>query len=103
MYELEILEPILFDWDTGNQAKSLSKHGITNQEAEETFFNFKQVLPDLRHSQAEQRFGMLGKTNIERVLFLSFTIRRQRIRIISARPADKKERTIYEQAFKKAA
>jgi uncharacterized DUF497 family protein len=103
MNEPEIPEPITFEWDTGNQDKSLKKHGITNQEGEETFFSFKQILPDQGHSKAEQRFGMLGKTSNDKVLFIVFTIRTKKVRIISARVADKKERNFYEQASKKAA
>lgn len=103
MNEPEIPEPITFEWDTGNQTKSLRKHGITNQEAEETFFNFKRVLPDQAHSEKEQRFGMLGQTKQGRVLFIVFTVRGNKVRIISARAADKKERNFYEQASKKAA
>ncbi len=99
----ELPEPITFDWDNGNIGKSLQKHGISDQEAEETFFHFKQVILDQRHSKDEQRFGMFGHTNSGKILFIAFTIRKKRVRIISARPADKKERNSYEQAFKKAA
>lgn len=103
MNEPELPEPIKFEWDTGNQAKSLKKYGITNQETEEVFFNFKQILPDHSHSQKEQRFVLLGQTNEEKILFIVFTVRNRNVRIISAREADKKERNFYEQAFKKTA
>jgi len=93
----ELPEPIVFEWDSGNQAKSLKKHGITNQEAEETFFHYKLVAADQRHSKTESRFGMYGQTGGGKILFIAFTIRNRRVRIISTRPANKKEREIYEQ------
>jgi uncharacterized protein len=99
----ELPEPIDFEWDSGNQTKSLVKHEITTTEAEETFFNFKQVLPDYSHStKIEPRFVMYGQTNAGKILFISLTIRRKRVRIISARPASKMERETYEK-FKKTA
>ncbi len=97
----ELPEPILFEWDNGNQRKSLEKHGISNQEAEETFFRPKLVIPDQSHSEAEDRFVMYGQTDNNKILFISFTIRNKRIRVISARLADKKERNIYGQQVKK--
>ncbi len=96
MSKLEGLE-----WDEGNQNKSLEKHGITALETEEAFFNFYVVFPDQRHSLAEPRYGMYGKTNVDKLLFIVFTIRGRRARVISARPASKKERNTYEETFKK--
>lgn len=95
MNQPELPEPITFEWDKGNQSKSLEKHGITNQEAEETFFGEKLITPDQHHSKIEQRFDMLGQTNSGKILYIVFTIRKQQVRIISARNADKKEREIY--------
>ena len=103
MNDPQLPEPIVFEWDSGNQSKSLKKHEITNQEAEETFFAYKLVIPDQRHSQTEPRFGLYGRTNSGKILFIAFTVRHRRVRIISARPADKKERRIYEKTFKKTA
>lgn len=99
----ELPEPITFDWDSGNQDKSLKKHGTTDQEAEEPFLRFKLVISDQRHSKAEPRFGMYGQTNAGKILFIAFTLRNGQVRIISARPASKKERNTYEEAFKKTA
>ncbi len=103
MVILEIPEPIDFAWDAGNQNKSLKKHGITDQEAEETFSRDNLVIPDQRHSKAEPRFGMYGQTNTGKILFIAFTTRSKRVRIISARLANKKERKTYEKAYKKTA
>ena len=92
-----------FEWDKGNHIKSLEKHAITTLQTEEAFFNFYVVFPDQRHSKTEKRFGMYGQTNASELLFIVFTIRKRRIRIISVRPANKKERNTYEETFKKAA
>jgi len=66
-------------------------------EAEEVFDN-KPFLAseDIKHSQEERRFQALGQTNQERRLFISFTVRKNKIRIISARNMSKKEEVKYE-------
>jgi uncharacterized protein len=89
-----------FDWDDGNARKN-DKHGVSMAEAEQVFFNDPLLLiADAKHSQGETRFHALGKTDEERVLHLTFTLRYagEKIRVISARDMHRKERTIYEQA-----
>lgn len=79
-------EPLSFEWDTGNTSKNFEKHLVTNQEAEEVFINQPLVvIADIKHSMTERRFQALGKTNNNRPLFLSFTIRNNKVRIISIR------------------
>ena len=86
-----------FDWNEGNQEKN-KKHGITNAEIEEIFFNPPFViLPDIKHSAAEQRLYCFGKTFRDRMLLLVFTIRNDKIRPISARAMNRKERIYYEE------
>jgi uncharacterized DUF497 family protein len=86
-----------FDWDTGNQTKSIEKHAVSCDEAEQLFLNAPlKVLTDPGHSQAEPRFHAFGKTDEGRHLTIAFTIRGGRIRIISARPMNRKEKKIYE-------
>jgi uncharacterized DUF497 family protein len=89
-----------FEWDQGNKFKSLSKHGVTPLEAEEVFFNFNLLSSDPGHSLKESRYRLLGQSSAGRILFVIFTIRSNRIRIISSRLASKQERSIYEKAFK---
>ena len=87
-----------FDWDDGNTNKNWTKHRVDYKECEEIFNdNFLFILPDNVHSQKENRYHALGKTNHNRFLFISFTVRNNKIRIISARDMNKKERKIYEQ------
>ena len=100
MNDPELPQPIIFEWDIGNLRKNLEKHGITQQEAEDAFFHFKLIVPDQRHSKTEPRFGMYGQANTGKNLFIAFTIRNQRVRVISARPVNKKERILYEKTKK---
>jgi uncharacterized protein len=96
------LEQIVgFDWDDGNSRKSVDKHDVSQAEAEGIFFNDPLILAeDLRHSDGEQRFNALGKTGQNRLLHVTFTLRRNgtMIRVISARDMHRKERRLYEQA-----
>ena len=87
-----------FEWDKGNIDKSYQKHGISPNEAEEVFVD-KDILllEDIKHSQIEKRLEAIGKIGKGIILFLSFTVRNDKVRIISARIANKKERRRYEQ------
>ena len=86
-----------FEWDDGNRDKNLIKHDVSNEECEEVFSDrAKIVREDREHSLAEARHVVIGKTGRGRLLFVSFTIRRDRIRVISARDVSAKERTYYE-------
>ena len=94
-----------FDWDEGNSRKNAEKHGVSQSEAEEIFFNEPLlVLEDSKHSQAEARFHALGETDDERFLHITFTLRQNGtlIRVISARNMHRKERAVYEQTKKDA-
>lgn len=87
-----------FDWDMANINKSWHKHGVTWQECEQVFFHRPiLVRDDEKHSQDEQRFYALGRTDQSRRLMLVFTIREDFVRIISARDMSQKEKKIYEQ------
>lgn len=87
-----------FEWDHANSKKNWLKHKIMWSESEQVFFNEPlYVDPDIDHSHTEERFRALGKTNSGKLLFLSFTIRKGLIRVISARPMSRMERKIYEE------
>ena len=86
-----------FEWDEANWEKSERKHGIAASEAEEALLNDPLCQVDRKHSEDEQRYVALGSTNEGRRLFVSFTVRRNRVRIISARPMSRKERKGYEE------
>ena len=96
--ELTVRGIVGFDWDSGNWRKSELKHGVAMAEAQEVLLNDPLCQVDTRHSDDEQRYVALGTTNEGRRLFVSFTVRRSRVRVISARPMSRKERTIHEKA-----
>ena len=88
-----------FDWDEGNNRKSLDKHGVGQPEAEQIFFNEPLlVVADVGHSLNEMRAHALGKTDAGRLLHITFTLRDggRLIRVISARTMHRKERVRYE-------
>ena len=86
-----------FDWDEGNREKNWIGHKVDYRESEEIFFNqLLLVDEDAKHSSKEKRFEALGQTNKGRRLFIAFTIRDNKIRVISARNQDGKERKKYE-------
>ena len=89
-----------FDWDDGNARKN-EKHGVSKSEAEQVFLNKPLLLADdLKHSQRERRFHALGRSDQDRCLHVTFTVRGRGtlIRPISARVMSRKERAAYEQA-----
>jgi uncharacterized protein len=89
-----------FDWDEGNSRKSTDKHGVSQAETEQIFFNDPLLVLDApRHSEREARFHALGRTDAGRLLHVTFTLRHDDtlIRVISARPMHRKERVRYEQ------
>jgi uncharacterized protein len=88
-----------FDWDNGNSRKSEDKHKVSQAEAEQVFFNSPLLLlPDPRHSLEEPRMHALGMTDTGRFLLVTFTLRSNAtlIRIISARPMNRKEQNLLE-------
>lgn len=87
-----------FEWDEWNVDKSYKKHSITPNEAEEAFLD-KDLLvqEDIKHSEKEERFSIVGKIIKGDILFVVFSLRNNKIRVISARKASKKERRQYEQ------
>ena len=85
-----------FDCDHGNQSKNWIRHQVSTTECEEIFFNLPLLLAnDTQHSQIEKRYYALGQTNIGRQLFIAFTVRTNKIRVISARDMSHKERQKY--------
>jgi uncharacterized protein len=89
------------DWDAGNVAKCL-KHGVTIDEIETLFVSGAKSLPDVMHSDEEERFIATGRTGQGRALFVVFTLRHvgddRLVRPISARYMHAKEVARYEQS-----
>jgi len=98
MFDLAATEG--FDWDDGNSRKSLEKRDVNQAEAEQVFAGEPLIAQDVKHSQDDVRFQALGETIEGRKLHVTFTLRHddKKVRIISARDMNRKERAVYEQA-----
>jgi len=91
-----------FQWDEGNSDKNWRLHDVANSECEEVFFNLPLILAkDLKHTQDEQRYYALGRTDKDRWLFIAFTIRNKLIRVISARDMNQREMRKYAESIKR--
>lgn len=99
LFETEEFE---FQWDLGNLSKNLLKHKVFRTEIEEVFLSGTafplglQITPKAN----EQRLGVLGATLGGKLLQVVFTMRDGKIRPISARPANRKERRNYEELLR---
>jgi len=88
-----------FDWDAGNVPKLQARHQVTPGECEQVFFQEPLLIaPDARHSKVEARWAAWGRTAEGRRLAIVFTLRGDRIRPLSARDMNRKERERYAQA-----
>lgn len=87
-----------FEWDPEKATKNLRKHGILFEEAA-TVFGDPSSIPyeDPDHSIGENRSILMGASIHGRILMVSYTEREERIRIISAREATRRESRIYEE------
>ena len=83
-------EAVGFDWDDGNVEKNWTKHAVRFTECEEV------VVPARnRPGFREERFVVLGRTAVGRRLSIAFSFRGDRIRVISARDMNRRERKEY--------
>jgi uncharacterized DUF497 family protein len=92
-----------FEWDKGNQSKNAAKHKISIEEVE-AVFRSGLALPlgiQIKPPANEQRLGLVGPNLNGRLLQIAFVLREGRVRVISARPAHKKERNQYEEVLRK--
>lgn len=89
-----------FEWDKWNIDKSYKKHDITPNETEEVFLDENvKIQKDLKHQEQEERYIAIGKTIENKILFVVFTIRKDKIRVISGRLANKKEKEVYQKSI----
>lgn len=92
-----------FEWDKGNLTKSATKHGVLPKEVEEVFRSGR-ALPlgvQIRPITEEQRLGVVGPSLTGKLLQIAFVLREGRVRVISSRPAHRKERKRYEEILRK--
>lgn len=87
-----------FEWDNENLNKSDKKHGVDSSLIESCFYdsNLLALGEQYQPQVDEDRYGMIAKAASGEICFICFTIRDNKIRVISARLANKKERGAYE-------
>ena len=94
------LSSLIFEWDKEKARKNQRKHRVSFEEASTIFGDSLSVtIRDPLHSHAgEERFVIIGRSSTSgHTLVVAFTERGKAMRIISARPATKQERTQYEE------
>lgn len=88
-----------FEWNPAKAAGNLAKHGVAFEEAKTVFEDPMFItFVDDEHSVDEERYITVGISGRGRLLVVAHTHREERIRIISARKATKKEVSYYEKA-----
>jgi uncharacterized DUF497 family protein len=87
-----------FEWDPKKAAENLREHRVSFEEASTVFGDPLAItFPDPDHSVGERRFLTFGLSHEGRLLVVSHTDRRGKVRFISARRAVRGERRIYEE------
>ena len=93
---------ISFEWDENKNQINIRKHGISFEEAQTVFFDDDAIyFDDPDHSIGEERFLILGISQLQRICIVSHCYRGNddTIRIISARKATKKEAKFYREGL----
>ncbi len=87
-----------FEWDPKKARANLRKHGVSFDEAATVFLDDLSLTgDDPDHSVSEERLVTFGVSSAGRLLVIAHTERSDRTRIISARPATRSERKLYEE------
>lgn len=87
-----------FEWDDNKAVSNLSKHGVSFDEAKTVFDDPLYIdFYDPDHSADEERYLIVGESNRGRLLIVSYTERKDSIRVISAREVTRSERKAYEE------
>lgn len=87
-----------FEWDENKNTINKDKHRVSFEEAQTVFYDENAVvIPDHKHSAEEERFVILGFSELARMLIVCHCYRENEsvIRIISARKATRKETAQY--------
>lgn len=81
---------IELEWDQNKSASNLLKHGVSFDEA-------KTVFDDPDHSYNEHRYIIIGYSLKNRLLIVAYAERKNKVRLISAREATRREQKVYEE------
>jgi uncharacterized protein len=91
----------MFEWDEEKNQKNIAKHGISFNEAKEIFKGLALTTVDNRQNYGEIRYISIGEIFDTIIVLVAHRERNNKIRIISARIANKKEREGYYGYIKK--
>jgi len=92
------MTPIAFEWDHKKESENCRKHGVEFAEASTVFGDPLSItIPDPDNDASEERYVIIGRSERRKLLIVVHTIRGERIRLISARPATSHERRTYEE------
>ena len=85
-----------FEWHPAKAQANLVKHGVDFKDAATSFSDASAIVAlDVRHSRSEDRWHQISTSSAGQVLLTGYTHREPNIRIISARPATRRERREY--------
>jgi uncharacterized DUF497 family protein len=89
---------VRFEWDRKKAESNLIKHGVSFEEARSVFTSLLSAdFPDTEHSHDEERWIKIGPSDKGRLLVVCYVERYDLVRIISVRPATKRETRSYEE------
>lgn len=89
---------LVFEWDPEKARLNFQKHGVSFEEASTVLGDPMSItIEDPDHSGSETRFLDVGESDSGQLLVVSYTERGNRIRLISARPATRKEKKTYDE------
>jgi len=89
---------VIYEWDPEKAKANFRKHAVSFEEAATIFLDPVAVTyPDPDHSEEERREITIGQSGRQRVVFVSHIQRGDRLRIISARKATRRERKQHEE------
>jgi uncharacterized DUF497 family protein len=95
VYILRSTFPLVFEWDSDKAASNATKHGIDFHEIVHVWRDPCALFLAVEH-ESEARYLLLGALD-DRIVTVVFTVRKQAIRLISARYASREERRRYAQ------
>ena len=88
----------VFEWDPKKENVNVRKHRVSFEEASSVFGDpLSLLMPDPAHSVDENRYILLGMSNLRKLLVVAFAERPPRTRLITARQATRQERRHYEE------
>ena len=84
----------MFDWDEHN-IEHIAKHGVEPEEVEEAMTDTGAVADGAYNVRSEKRYALIGATEAGRILYVTYTLRGERFRPITARDTNRAQKRRY--------